>query len=100
MLLGMDTNTNTPRNTQAFFVQAVIAFAVSLLGVTWAVLFLPLDPWARAFLGMTALFLVSSTFTLAKVVRDNQEVQAVHHRLDQARIDKMLAEHDPFRNVA
>lgn len=80
--------------------QAVIAFAVSLLGITWAVLFLPLDPWARAFLGMTALFLVSSTFTLAKVVRDNQENQTVYNRIDQARIDRLLAEHDPFKQVA
>lgn len=97
----MDTNTSpSTRTTQAFFVQAVIAFSVSLLGVVWAVLFLPLDPWARAFLGMTGLFLVSSTFTLAKVVRDNQETQTVHHRLDQARIDRLLAEHDPFKQVA
>lgn len=97
----MDNDTNTPRsNTNGFFVQAVIAFAVSLIGLAWSVLFLPLDPWARAFLGMTALFLVSSTITLSKVVRDNQEVRAVHHRIDQARIERMLAEHDPFRNVA
>ena len=97
----MDTNTTPPtKTTQAFFVQAVIAFAVSLLGIVWAVLFLPLDPWARAFLGMTALFLVSSTFSLAKIVRDNQENQTVYNRIDQARIDRLLAEHDPFKQVA
>lgn len=96
----MDKNPAPTKNTQAFFVQAVIAFAVSLLGVAWAVLFLPLDPWARAFMGMTSLFLVSSTFTLAKVVRDNQESQTVHQRLDQARIERLLAEHDPFKQVA
>ena len=97
----MDNNAaNSTKTTQAFFVQAVIAFAVSLLGIVWAVLFLPLDPWARAFLGMTGLFLISSTFTLAKVVRDNQETQTVYHRLDQARIDRLLAEHDPFKQVA
>ncbi|MBE7325792.1 hypothetical protein IEQ44_14155 [Nocardioides sp. Y6] len=97
----MDKNTPaTAKNTQAFYVQSVIAFSVALLGIAWAVVFLPLDPWARAFLAMTSLFLVSSTFTLAKVVRDNQENQAVHHRIDQARIDRLLAEHDPFKQVA
>ena len=96
----MDKNTPHAKNTQAFFVQAVIAFGVALVGVAWAVLFLPLDPWARAFLGMTSLFLVSSTFTLAKVVRDNQENQTVYNRIDQARIDRLLAEHDPFKQVA
>ena len=97
----MDNNTShSTKTTQAFFVQSVIAFGVALIGLVWAILFLPLDPWARAFLGMTGLFLVSSTFTLAKVVRDNQETQTVYHRLDQARIDRLLAEHDPFKQVA
>lgn len=97
----MDNNAApSTKTTQAFFVQAVISFSVALLGIVWAVLFLPLDPWARAFLGMTGLFLVSSTFTLAKVVRDNQENQTVYNRIDQARIDRLLAEHDPFKQVA
>jgi hypothetical protein len=96
----MDKNIASAKNTTAFYAQSVIAFSVALLGLTWAVLYLDIDPWARAFLGMTGLFLVSSTFTLAKVVRDNQESQAVVHRVDQARLDKLLAEHDPFRNAA
>ncbi|MGN0065562.1 MAG: YiaA/YiaB family inner membrane protein [Nocardioides sp.] len=96
----MDTKTPAQtRNTTAFFVQSAIAFAVALGGMLWAVLFLPIDPWVRGFLGMTTLFLVSSSFTLAKVVRDNQENQSVHSRIDQARLDKLLSEHDPFRPV-
>jgi hypothetical protein len=46
---------------------------------------------------MTVLFLVSSTFTLAKVVRDQHESARVHHRIDEARLEKLIAEHDPFR---
>jgi hypothetical protein len=42
------------------------------------------------------LFLVSSSFTLAKVVRDSQETNALVSRIDQARVEKILAEHDPF----
>ena len=41
-----------------------------------------------------------SAFTLAKCVRDAQENQAVYARLDQARVEKILAEHDPFRDVS
>ncbi|MQW75461.1 hypothetical protein GHK92_06210 [Nocardioides sp. dk4132] len=91
----------TPQtNTTAFFAQAAISFGVSLLGVVLAVLYLPVDPWVRAFLAMTTLFLVSSSFTLAKCVRDSQESRYVVSRLDQARVDKILAEHDPFRAVS
>ncbi|MBJ7528009.1 MAG: hypothetical protein JHD04_00580 [Nocardioides sp.] len=93
-------NPRSTQNTTAFFVQAAISFGAALLGLAIAVLYLPVDPWVRAFLAMTTLFLVSSSFTLAKVVRDNQENSAVTTRLDQARVDKLLAEHDPFRAVS
>jgi hypothetical protein len=43
------------------------------------------------------LYAVTSTFTLAKVVRDRQEDTALAHRVDRARVDKLIAEHDPFR---
>lgn len=91
------TTPNNSRNTNAFFIQAGISFAVALGAMVFGVLFLPVDEWVRAFLGLGILFLTTSTFTLAKCVRDAQESQAVHVRLDQARVDKILSEHDPFR---
>ena len=94
------TTPNTSRNTNAFFAQAGISFAVALLAMVLAVLYLPVDPWVRAFLGLGTLYLTTSAFTLAKCVRDAQENQAVHVRLDQARVDKILSEHDPFRAVS
>lgn len=97
----MTSNTApAPSTTPAFMAQAAISFGVSLVGLVLAVLYMPGDPWMRAFFAMTGLFLVSSAFTLAKVVRDNHELQAVHARLDQARVEKLLSEHDPFRGVA
>ena len=88
---------NAPsKNTAAFFLQAAIAFGVSLLGVLGGILFLPLDMWQRMFLAMTVLFLVTSAFTLAKVIRDQEEAATIRVRLDEARIEKLLAEHNPF----
>lgn len=94
---------NTPKqtkNTTAFFAQAGISFAVALLAMLFAILYLPVDPWVRAFFGMTTLFLTTSAFTLAKCIRDAQDEQYVVTRLDQARVDKILADHDPFRSVS
>ncbi|KRF17447.1 hypothetical protein ASG90_07480 [Nocardioides sp. Soil797] len=85
------------KSTNAFFLQAGISFGVALITMILAVCYLPVDPWIRAFLALGTLFLTTSSFTLAKCVRDAQENQAVHARLDQARVDKILAEHDPFR---
>ena len=68
--------------------------------MVFAVLYLPVDPWVRAFLGLGTLYLTTSAFTLAKIIRDQQESSSVTMRLDQARVDKILAEHDPFRAVS
>jgi hypothetical protein len=91
---------NQSKNTNAFFLQAGVSFAIALLTMIFAVIYLPVDPWIRAFLGLGTLFLTTSSFTLAKCVRDAQENQYVVARLDQARVDKLLAEHDPFKAIS
>lgn len=96
----MSNPTTSSRNTNAFFAQAALSFGVALLAMIVAVLYLPVDPWVRAFLALGTLYLTTSAFTLAKCVRDNHEDQAVIHRLDEARVEKLLAEHDPFRQLS
>ena len=83
--------------TAAFYAQAAIACGVSLAGAVVGILYLPINPWQRAFLAMTLLFVVTSAFTLAKVVRDRQEISTVRVRVDEARMEKLIAEHDPFK---
>ena len=92
----MNTLNAPSKNAAAFFLQAAIAFGVSLLGVLGGIVFLPLDMWQRMFLAMTVLFLVTSAFTLAKVIRDQEEAATIRVRLDEARMEKLLAEHNPF----
>ncbi len=99
MLVPMTLPDNTSKNTVAFFIQAAVAFGVSLVAAVGGILFLPLDTWQRMFFGITMLFLVSSAFTLAKVIRDQQEAATVRVRLDEARIEKLLAEYDPFTSA-
>jgi len=96
-------SSTTPPNsgpTSAFFIQSVISFAAAATAVGLALVYMPVDPWVRAFLAVGMLYLVTSTFSLAKVVRDRQESSAVLTRVDQARLEKLLAEHDPFTSNA
>ena len=88
----MSTSTNS-KTTSAFFLQAGLSFAVAVGALIIGIAYLPVDPWMRAFLAIGSLFLVTSSFTLAKCVRDAQESS----QFDQARFEKLLAEHDPFR---
>jgi hypothetical protein len=90
------TKQHTPTST-AFYTQAVISFAASLGAVGLGVAYLPVDGWVRAFLALGLLYTVTSAFTLAKCIRDQQESTTVVKRVDQARLDKLLADHDPFK---
>ena len=83
----MTTNPAPARNTPAFFAQAAISFGVSAVAVGIGITYLPVDRWTRGFLAVGSLFLVSSAFTLAKCVRDQQETA-------QARFEQLIAEHD------
>ncbi|OLT38424.1 hypothetical protein BJF79_26990 [Actinomadura sp. CNU-125] len=85
-----------PAGSAAFFVQAAISFVVSSVAVVLGVVYLPVDEWVRAFLALGVLYVITSTFTLAKCVRDRQETQTLTGRVDQARLDKLLSEHDPY----
>ncbi|MFG1947420.1 YiaA/YiaB family inner membrane protein [Nonomuraea sp. NPDC048826] len=86
-----------PTMTAAYYAQCVISFAVALGSVALGLIFMPVSPWVRAFLGIAVLYSVTSAFGLAKCVRDRQEVANMANRVDQARLDKLLSEHDPFK---
>ncbi len=90
------TTPTQSRNTSAFFLQSGIAFVIALLGMILGIYLKPVDPWIRAFMGLGTIFLVTSSFSLAKCVRDAQEEKYVITRLDRARLDKMLLDTDPF----
>lgn len=90
----------TTKTTSAFYAQAALSFGVALLAVIFGIWNLPVGTWERAFLGLGAMFLVTSSFTLAKCVRDAQESTQVASRIDRARVEKILAEHDPFNAIA
>ncbi|MEV0719024.1 YiaA/YiaB family inner membrane protein [Asanoa sp. NPDC050611] len=85
------------KTTTAFFVQAALSFGIALFAACVAIFYLPVGVWERSFLALSLLFVVTSSFTLAKCVRDHQESTEVIGRVDQARLDKLLTEHDPFK---
>ncbi len=89
----MTTPATALRNTPAFFAQAAISFGAAALAVGIGITYLPVDRWIRGFLAVGCLFLVSSSFTLAKCVRDHQEdSEQGLNRVDQLRLQALLSE--------
>ncbi|MFF1646031.1 YiaA/YiaB family inner membrane protein [Streptomyces sp. NPDC058240] len=94
-----ETATVKQQGTGAFYGQAVASFGVAIGAVALGIYFLDADAWVRGFLAIGVLYLVTSCFTLAKVIRDRQEAGRIVSRVDQARLEKILAEHDPFQKL-
>ncbi|WP_327595614.1 YiaA/YiaB family inner membrane protein [Streptomyces chartreusis] len=68
------------QNTAAFYGQAVASFAVAMAATAIGIFKLNADAWVRAFLAIAVLYLVTSAFTLAKVIRDRQEADRPAYR--------------------
>ncbi len=86
----------TAPSTSAFAMQAAISFAIASGAVLVGVVYLPVNAWMRAFLALGILYVITSTFTLAKVVRDRHEATRVVSRIDEVRLERFIADHDPF----
>ncbi len=74
-----------------FFVKA--SFASALLGMGFGVIMMPVEIWIRGYLIMGSLFLVGSSFTLAKTLRDQFESSKLINKLSQARAEKLLKDY-------
>ncbi len=89
------------KDTNAWIVQVWSAFIISISATTLTILSLPtsrpIDNWMKGQIGVSVLFSVASSFTLAKTIRDNHEAGRLTARLDEAKVEKMLAEHHPFK---
>lgn len=83
--------------TTAYYAQAVASFALATVALALGIAYLPVSAWMRAFLAVGLLYEITSAFTLAKVIRDRQQEGEITNRVDQARLEKLISEHDPFR---
>lgn len=99
MLFSMSDTPVKQQSTAAFYGQAVASFSIAMAATAVGIYQLDTNAWVRAFLAIAVLYLVTSAFTLAKVIRDRQEAGRIVSRVDQARLEKLLAEHDPFEKI-
>ncbi|ABW29204.1 MULTISPECIES: YiaA/YiaB family inner membrane protein [Acaryochloris] len=95
-----DKQITTPTvHTSAWIAQTWISFTVSIAATAIGIVYMPVNPWMKGYLGMGTLFSIGSTISLSKTIRDVEESKRVLSRLDEAKLEKLLAEHDPFNKV-
>jgi len=87
----MDNEISSHSSSWAFFVK--VSFGVALLAATAGIVFAPVGLMVKGYMAISALFLVSSTITLSKTLRDEHESHRIHNRLSEARAQQLLKEY-------
>ncbi len=85
------------KDTQAWVLQVWVSFIVSMTACTVSIYYLPVDNYIKGFTGVSFLYAISSSFTLAKTIRDKEEVGRLTARIDEARVEKILSDHHPLK---
>ncbi|MEM7541595.1 MAG: YiaA/YiaB family inner membrane protein [Pseudomonadota bacterium] len=88
-MIQNDMQLNSPE--WLFFVKT--AFFIAFLATGLGVFLMPGSLIVKGYFAIAALFLVSTTFTLAKTLRDDFESQRFITRLDEARATQIIKEY-------
>jgi hypothetical protein len=89
----MSDLTNTAlRSSNAFNMFSYVNFIVAATMMAGGVYFLEASFAAKGFYAMAALMLVSSTVGITKALRDKEEADRLHNKLEEARTERLLAE--------
>ncbi len=84
-------------HTSAWIAQTWISFLISISATAIGIVSLPVNPWIQGYLGMGVLFSIGSTISLSKTLRDVEESKRMLSRIDEAKLERLLAEYDPFK---
>lgn len=89
----MSRNNVVQDHSNIWVFQTWAAFILSVTATTLGVINLPVDPWVKGFMGMGIIFTVSSSITLSKTQRDLHEGKKISSKIEEAKVEKLLAEH-------
>jgi hypothetical protein len=84
-------------HSSGWIVQSWASFIISLFATSVGLIYLPLDNWAKGYVAISVLFTVSSTISVSKTSRDLHESRKILAKVDEARIEKLLADHHPLK---
>ena len=80
-------------HSSAWILQTWLSFVISIGATAMGIFCLPVDAWIKGFMGMGLAFSVGSTISLTKTQRDIHERKKLTSKIEEARVEKILAEH-------
>lgn len=81
-------------HSSAWVMQTWLSFIISITATSLGIIYLPVDGWTKSFMEMGLAFTVGSTISLAKTQRDLHEAKKITSRIEEAKVEKLLAEHN------
>ena len=95
----MESQTPSAKNTNAFFAQSAIAFGVAVFAMLVAIYYLPGESWPKAFLALGTLFLTTPRSPSPSACATPRRASTSSPGSTRPRVDRILAEHDPWKEV-
>ncbi len=80
-------------HSAAWIAQVWLAFGGSVIAGAAGIFFLPVGPWERGFMALSFVMLATSSIALSKTVRDIHESNRLVKKVDEAKVTKLLADH-------
>ncbi len=90
----MSRTVESSNHSSAWIAQTWISFLVSISVTSVGIFYLPVDTWVKGFMGMGLAFSIGSTVSLTKTIRDVHESKKMTSKIEEARMEKILSEHN------
>lgn len=84
-------------HSSAWVVQTWLSFIISISATSIGILYLPVDAWIKGYMGMGLAFSIGSTISLTKTQRDIYEGKKLTTKIEEARVERILTEHDSLK---
>ncbi|MEM9342168.1 MAG: YiaA/YiaB family inner membrane protein [Pseudomonadota bacterium] len=86
------TNAYINKPSTAWTSFTYLQFGVAAAMMAGGIFFLEASFAAKGFYAMSAIMLVSSTAAISKSLRDSEEAQRLHNKIEDAQTERLLAE--------
>ena len=88
----MTIEANSNNHSGGWILFTRVSFVASMVAMGVGVVSIEADLMTRAYFALAALFMVSSTFTLSKTMRDVHEEARLLNKISEAKTNKILKE--------
>lgn len=93
----MGRKTINQDHSSAWIAQTWLSFVISISATSIGIIYLPVNVWVKGFMGMGLAFSIGSTVSLTKTQRDLHESKKFIVKIEEARVEKILTEHDSLK---